>query len=151
MSKYIFKLLHGTHTENGKRYIAGTNDNIVESEMNLALRFKNKFVTYVPREKSSEDPAIEFLEPVDKGRGMYDVIDTRTNGKINNGYLTQEQAFEWCGLELKKEPRKPKKKTKAQEAEADAKAKAKEEAEKKIPEDEPEKQNESGSKDPLIG
>jgi len=104
--KRQYKILHGTHSEDGKYFIAGTSNNIIESDVNLALKYKNKFVVHVPRSNSDEDPDIEFLEPVDKGNGMFDVMDTRTGQKINNGYLTQEQAFEWCGLNAPSEARK---------------------------------------------
>jgi len=103
MEKRTFRLLSGTYTyfEDDEK-ITITKGQKVDSDEDLHLRYVNKFQLLDPNAVSiTDDPDTINLEPMHKGHGKYVVINKVTGKEINEGgYLTKDQAYEWCGLEV---------------------------------------------------
>ena len=89
-------MLNGAHNEKGVRYLPGA---VIESTRDLDKVFLNKFERIrssrqrsesVEEAKAADKPVV--LATKHKGRGRYDVINTVTEKRINDEYLTKAQA-----------------------------------------------------------
>ena len=91
--KYRFKLLTGSHYENGKRYFPR---DVIETDYPLDERFgSDRFELLSDNLPKDED--IATLEAKHVGFGRYKVLNKVTGEPIHEGFLSKDEANDMVG------------------------------------------------------